>query len=94
MTKIAIGEAAKILGVTQKTLRTWEEHGKITPERTPNGHRRYDRGEIVRLSAHAGKNRQPVQEVEYKQRTIAYARVSSNDQKEDLIRAWFRNIEN
>lgn len=38
---LAIGEAAKRLGVSQDTLRNWEEQGKLVPERTAGGHRRY-----------------------------------------------------
>jgi excisionase family DNA binding protein len=40
--KISISKAAKELGVSQNTLRRWEERGYITPERTPGGHRKYD----------------------------------------------------
>ena len=40
--KVNIGQAAKELGVTRETLRRWELSGKIAPERTPKGHRRYD----------------------------------------------------
>ncbi|PKO15222.1 MAG: IS607 family transposase [Chloroflexi bacterium HGW-Chloroflexi-10] len=79
---ISIGEASKILGVTPKTIRIWESQGKIKAERTPNGHRRYNRDEIVRLSSFNGKIRKDDELA--KKRTIAYARVSSHDQKEDL----------
>jgi excisionase family DNA binding protein len=75
--KISIGKAAEELGVSRETLRRWEESGKITAERTPKGHRRYD---LARLRGIAPKNK--LQE----KRTIAYARVSSHDQKEDLKR--------
>ena len=40
--KVGIGEAAKALGVKPITLRRWEKAGRITAERTPSGHRRYD----------------------------------------------------
>jgi excisionase family DNA binding protein len=40
--KISISKAAKELGVSQNTLRRWEERGYIVPERTPGGHRKYD----------------------------------------------------
>ena len=36
------GEAARILGVCDRTLRYWEEQGKITAIRTAGGQRRYD----------------------------------------------------
>jgi excisionase family DNA binding protein len=71
---ITISEAGKLLGVTPKTLRLWEKEGKITSIKTNGGHRRYDVSKIL--------NKKIVD----KQLTICYARVSSNDQKNDLIR--------
>lgn len=75
--KASIGKIAKELGVCRDTLRRWEAKGKITAERTPRGHRRYDLAKILGLlprTASLQKN------------TVAYARVSSHDQKEDLMR--------
>lgn len=46
---IKIGEAAKILGVSQKTLRRWEKKGKILSVRTPGGTRYYKREDIEKL---------------------------------------------
>lgn len=74
--KVNIGTAAKELGVAQETLRRWERLGKIAVERTPKGHRRYD---LSKLQGVVSKNRND-------KRTIAYARVSSHDQKSDLAR--------
>ncbi|MCY4599160.1 MAG: IS607 family transposase [Acidobacteria bacterium] len=75
---VGIGEAAEALGVSIDTLRRWEQTGKLTGERTPGGHRRYDlaklRPELFRAEEEASR------------RTIAYARVSSRDQREDLER--------
>lgn len=73
MSKLTIGEAAKIKGVTTKTLRRWEAEGKLIPERTANGHRRYDMAQLLGIKS----------ELSY---TIGYCRVSSHDQKEDLMR--------
>ena len=71
---VKIGEASKILGVNAQTLRRWEKTGVIKPaKRTPKGTRLYS------LQALLGAN-----DLTYP--TIAYARVSSNDQKEDLER--------
>jgi predicted site-specific integrase-resolvase len=75
--KISIGKAARELGVTSKTLRRWEAAGKITPERTPRGHRRYDPAQLLGVTPR--KTRED-------RMTIAYACVSSHDQKEDLAR--------
>lgn len=70
-----IGEAAKILGVSIQTLRRWEVEGYLLPHHKSNGKTRYY--SLDQLM------RQPKQEDEL---TLAYARVSSHDQKEDLER--------
>lgn len=75
---VGIGEAAKVLGVSIPTLRRWEATGKIAAEHTTGGHRRYDltklRPELFRAAEKEAR------------RTVAYARVSSHDQKDDLER--------
>lgn len=35
------GAAATYLGVRPETLRRWEREGRISPQRTPGGDRRY-----------------------------------------------------
>ena len=70
---IGIKEASKLLGITPKTLRVWEKADKITSHRTQGNHRRYVIAELIGC-----KNDKLL--------TIAYARVSSHDQKEDLKR--------
>jgi excisionase family DNA binding protein len=46
---VNISKAAKILGVTTKTLRNWEGQGKLKPVRTLGKHRRYNLEEIKDL---------------------------------------------
>ena len=71
---VKIGEAAKILGVNPQTLRRWEDGGVIQPaKRTPKGTRLYSLQTLLGVNDLAHP-------------TIAYARVSSSDQKEDLER--------
>jgi putative resolvase len=79
--KVSIGQAAKELGVSRETLRRWEAAGKIQVERTPKGHRRYDLSKLYGITPHPALAGRP---------TLAYACVSSHDQKEDLNRqvAW------
>jgi len=76
---VPIGKAAKILGVSEITLRRWDEEGRLVAIKTEGGHRRYDiskiKPETVRKYDFADNRK-----------TIAYARVSSHDQKEDLER--------
>ena len=74
---ITIREAGKLLGVSNTTLRRWEESGKLVPERTAGNQRRYRLSQI---------NPSLVRETEVDRRTVAYARVSSHDQKDDLER--------
>ena len=74
---VSISTAARELGVNPETLRRWEAQGKIEVERTPKGHRRYDLAKLRGL----GPRTTPLNRV-----TVGYARVSSNDQREDLSR--------
>ena len=48
---LSLSRAADILGVSTKTLRNWDEKGKINVVRTPGGHRRIPIKEISRLLA-------------------------------------------
>ena len=74
---ISIGEAAKLLGVSPTTLRRWEASGRLVPERTRGDRRRYRLSEL----------RPDLERKERSARqTVAYARVSSHDQKADLER--------
>jgi len=75
---VGIGEAAKVLGVSITTLRRWEAAGRLSAEHTAGGHRRYDLAKLRPDMFRA--------EGEVNRRTIAYARVSSHDQKDDLER--------
>jgi putative resolvase len=72
---IKIGEAAKILGVSIQTLRRWEETGYLIPSRKSHGKTRYY--DLDQLTGKKNLDNDV---------TIAYARVSSHDQKEDLRR--------
>lgn len=71
---IKIGEASELLGVSIQALRNWEADGKLkSSHRTPGGHRMYSVATLLGMN-----------DAQYP--TIAYARVSSRDQKEDLER--------
>ena len=72
---IKIGEAAKLLGVTPQTVRRWEREGEVLPvRRSEGGTRYYDLNQLLGL-----------REFET-DLTVAYARVSSREQKQDLKR--------
>ena len=76
---ISISKAAKILGVSEITLRRWDSEGKLPSIKTEGGHRRYDISKLKPETAHK-------YDFADKRKTIAYARVSSHDQKPDLER--------
>lgn len=72
---IKIGKASEILGVSIQTLRRWESSKTFVPvKKTAGGTRYYDLDKLLGL-----KNIE-------NDLTIAYARVSSHDQKKDLER--------
>jgi predicted site-specific integrase-resolvase len=76
---VSISKASKILGVSEITLRRWDEEGRLVAQKTEGGHRRYDISKIRPEGIH--KN-----DFTDNRKTIAYARVSSHDQKNELER--------
>ena len=47
---LTIKEAASLLGVSEPTLRRWDEQGKFTARRHPiNGYRLYDRAKVLAM---------------------------------------------
>jgi excisionase family DNA binding protein len=76
---LTIKQAADILGVSESTLRRWEKEGKLLPDsRTEGNQRRYRLESIKPESARKLSSAS--------RKTVAYARVSSHDQKSDLER--------
>jgi hypothetical protein len=49
---VSIGKAAKILGVSEITLRRWDEAGRLVAIKTEEGHRRYDVSKIEPETGH------------------------------------------
>ena len=75
---VTISKAAEVLGVSISTLRRWEKEGKLVPEpHVVGNHRRYDLSKLKPELFHG---------LGVVKKTIAYARVSSHDQKADLER--------
>jgi len=74
MMKVPISKASKELGVSIDTLRRWEREGKITSERTPGGHRRYNLEKLRQTAEGKGEDKA----------TVIYARVSTPNKKDDL----------
>ena len=77
---LSIGQAARLLGVTVQTMRNWDKKGLLKPdEYTRGGERRYKLESLKHINRNIIYNNDNL-------KTIAYARVSSHDQKEDLAR--------
>ena len=77
---IKITEAAKLLGVSKSTLGRWHDSGKLSADFiTPGGDRRWSRARILAMRS---KDAGPAT----RRRTVAYARVSMSEQKDDLAR--------
>jgi len=68
-----------MMGVSISTLRRWDNSNQFTPSsRTAGGHRRYS---VTKVKEYLGEFINST-----KRKVIAYARVSSHDQKQDLER--------
>ena len=79
---LSIGAAALYLGVSISTLRRWENEGCLLPTyRTKGGHRRYC---LTFLKTKVLADEEQPEKSAGK--TYCYSRVSSHDQKGDLVR--------
>jgi predicted site-specific integrase-resolvase len=79
---LSIGKAAKYLGYTQQTLRTWDKEGKLVPALVQaNGFRRYTQEQLDDFLAKNSNIIRPVNKI-----TVGYCRVSSKKQEDDLLR--------
>lgn len=74
---LTIGQAAKILNVSVKTLQRWDREGRLNARRTGTNRRYYDREQ---LESFLGKPRGVVLD----RVAVAYCRVSSQSQRPDL----------
>ena len=76
---LCISEVAGLFGVCIETVRRWEFLGKLVPSlRTIGGHRRYELSYIQSVI-----KQEPIESTKF---TVCYSRVSTHDQKDDLIR--------
>ena len=77
---LSISKTAKMLGVSDETLRNWHRDGKLVPVKTKGGHRRYLESDILAL---LGIKTVP-QEIKdaCANKVAIYGRVSSHDQKQ------------
>ena len=72
---LSLQQTSNILGISKKTLRIWDDDGKLISIRTVGGHRRYKEEDV--LSFLKESNVEP----EHANITAIYSRVSSHEQK-------------
>ena len=72
---IRLNEMAKRLNVSVKTLQRWDREGILVAKRTPTDRRYYTEDQYLEYVGSSTKS---------KRKTIAYVRVSSANQKDDL----------
>ena len=72
---IRLNEMAKRLNVSIKTLQRWDREGILVAKRTPTDRRYYTEDQYLEYIGSSTKS---------KRKTIAYVRVSSANQKDDL----------
>ena len=72
---IRLNEMAKRLNVSVKTLQRWHREGILVAKRTPTDRRYYTEDQYLEYIGSSTKS---------KRKTIAYVRVSSTNQKDDL----------
>jgi predicted site-specific integrase-resolvase len=78
---ISAKNASKLLNVSIYTLRNWGNSGKIDTIRTIGNHRRYDIRKIIKSTNNVDNTLQITNKL-----NICYVRVSTNNQKDDLLR--------
>jgi predicted site-specific integrase-resolvase len=76
-----IGKFAKLIGVTQQSLRNWDKTGKLKPHHVSESGYRYYSQEQLHYYLGLKNERQKNDRI-----VVGYCRVSSNKQKDDLER--------
>jgi predicted site-specific integrase-resolvase len=80
-------EASEILGVHQRTLYNWETNGLIETIRTPGNKRLYNVNKFIQNKKCTDTICTNLDDLDKKEKlNICYVRVSSNNQKDDLMR--------
>lgn len=77
---LSIKETRRLVGVTTPTLRRWAETDKVRFTETPTGRKLYNKQDILHI---INMSKLPVQ---IRKKKIAYCRVSSKKQTDDLER--------
>ena len=74
---LTVKDAARILRVSEKTLRRWEDRGYLTPFRTVGKHRRYTITQIKEFKNQKAKIKKQIEESKFPEFTIHVSRKTS-----------------
>ncbi len=89
---LSLGEACRVLQVNEATLRQWADHGHLRVYRTPGGHRRFYREDVLALTQSS-----PVAQETPSQARLegsALRRIRRRLTHEDVARQpWYQSVE-
>ena len=91
MKQYKVGEFAKLLNVTVKTLQNWDKQGSLKAYRTPTNQRFYTEEQLNQILNLSNSN-----QIEKQGLKIGYCRVSTHNQKSSLQKqeSYLRNYTN
>lgn len=76
---VSLRHAADILGVHPATVRNWADKGEITSRRTPGGHRRFRKSDLLQVAQAQGEELQPVEVQVIIQNALGQTRMEIGD---------------
>ena len=89
---ISLGEASRLLQVNEATLRQWADNGHLRVYRTPGGHRRFSREDVIALTQQGQESPEP--ESREKIEGSALRRIRRRLTHEDVARqSWYQSVE-
>ena len=89
---LSLRDACQLLQVSQVTLRQWADAGHLRVYRTPGGHRRFSRDDVLALTRQAAPS--PVAESPDKLEGTALRRIRRRLNHEEVARqSWYQSVE-
>lgn len=89
---LSLGEACRLLQVKEATLRHWADLGHLRVYRTPGGHRRFSREDVLSLTQPAAAPAEPESRERLEGSTLR--RIRRRLGHEDVARqSWFQSVE-
>jgi excisionase family DNA binding protein len=89
---LSLGEACRLLEVNESTLRQWGDSGHVQVYRTPGGHRRFLRDDVMRLTSPSS----PTSDGESREKLegSALRRIRRRLNHEEVARqSWYQSVE-